>query len=96
MTIADLLAACDTAHFVEFLNYDISNFSNLYKWYKKMMAIPEVHEVHEAVYALAKKLTNSVVLYGHPASPPCRAVETVMKMAGIQYEYKIVDLFKGE
>jgi glutathione S-transferase len=42
MTIADLLAVCNVAHFVYLLNYDISNFSNLYAWYKRLMDMPEI------------------------------------------------------
>jgi glutathione S-transferase len=96
MTIADLIAVCDTAQFTITLNYDLSKYSNLYSWYKQMMEIPEVSEVHEAIFAMGRKVNSMVTLYGHPASPPCRSVETVLKLAGINYEYSLVDLFKGE
>ena len=34
--------------------------------------------------------------YGMEMSPPCAAAMTVMKLAGIEYKYHVIDLVKGD
>ena len=38
----------------------------------------------------------SLTLYGTPVSGPCRMVAMTLELVGKSYEYKTVDLFKGE
>ena len=38
----------------------------------------------------------SVVLYSMSASPPCRIASLALDVLGVEYEFKKIDLMKGE
>ena len=40
--------------------------------------------------------TMTPILYGHRQSPFVRSVEMVLDILNVKYEFKFVDLFKGE
>ena len=37
-----------------------------------------------------------LVLYGNPKSPPCRTVTLIMDKLDLKYEYKILEMYKGD
>lgn len=40
--------------------------------------------------------SSKMELYAYPASSACRLVTTVMELLGLDYEYKITNLQKGD
>jgi len=58
--------------------------------------MPELADVSKPFFGLAKMLNSKVKLWGNPMSSPSRAVESFLKLAKIPYEFKLIDMMKGE
>ncbi|CAD8186731.1 unnamed protein product [Paramecium pentaurelia] len=110
-TLADIRAVCDlTSLFI--CNFDFEKFPVLEQYIWRMFKITDLYQSHKDYFNLIQKqkyknqfiqsiLTKQlkqeqITLYFHPLSSPSRAVRSLLLLAQIDFDEKVIDILKSE